>query len=316
VAAAGLSALLIAGGGRAYVVGWAGGQEKARRRARRPVVKKAADDGAAGRARAENGQPATAGPFWGIARKDCLTWFRTPIQWYLVLVGLVLVGFQIINLTRSSGGGLPTTAADITRTRLVMLGVAIGGPAIAGSALAGSAFSGEGDNFDLVRSWPIDARVLFMAKAFAVLPVPLVAALAAIFALTKLVDLAWSPAISYVPVIALTLLPMQAVMTLVDLYFPDFASGNEGDAPSRPTAAAMVKRLVSLYGGIVVVAALLVSFSFGSYYRETGWAWASGLSPLLARLAGYGAFVAEAGGLVGLSIWLGTRRLAALSRRG
>jgi hypothetical protein len=249
-----------------------------------------------------------------VARKDCLTGLRTPIQWYLVLVGLIILGFQVLGLIRS-GGVAAMEPGEIARTRLLMLGFAVGGPAIAGSAMAGSAFSGEGDNFALVGSWPVHPRVLFVAKAAAVLPVPLGASMAAIAVLTGVIDLGWSPAVVYLPVVALCLLPMQCAMTLVDLYFPDFAAGNEGDAPARSTGTAIVKRLIAMYGGIALIAGLVLSYGFGAYYQTTGWGWAANLTASQANAIGYAAFLVEATAIGVASTVLGAKRVAVLSAR-
>jgi len=316
VGTAGLvTALVVRLAGSAYVRGWAGGQEAQQRRRRtRPVTRKGSRGG--GLRRDGDAVAWSATPFWAIARMDLLKALRTPVAWYLVATGLVIVGFQVISVARALGGTAPVDPEQIDRWRMVLLGFAIGGPAMAGSALGSSAFSSEGANFGLVRSWPVTSRALFIAKSVAPLPMPFAAASAALVAISRFVDIPWAPVGAYLPVIALCLLPMLSVMALVDLTFPDFATGSQGGTPSRgASGSAVIRRLLALYGGIGMVALMVLTFGFGSYYRQTDWSWAVALSPGQANLVGAAAFALEAVMLTALAVQLGTRRLDSLSRR-
>jgi len=312
ISTAGLTtALVVTLAGGAYVRSWAGGQETQRRSRRARSVASKARQGVMQR---QGAAAWSATPFWAIARMDLLKALRTPVAWYLVATGLVIVGFQVVSVARALGGAAPVDPGQADRWRLLLLGFAIGGPAMAGSALASSAFSSEGRNFGLMRSWPVASRTLFMAKVLAPMPMPFVAAAVALTVLSRVVDIPWPPLGVYLPVIALCLLPMLSVMALVDLTFPDFATGSQGGTSSHASGTAVIRRLLALYGGVGIVAVMVLTLGFGTYHHQMGWVWAAALSPSQAGLAGAVAFVAEATLFTALAVHLGTRRLDRLSR--
>ncbi len=286
---------------RVYTVGWAGGQEAQRRRVRAPRRRSTTTAAAKGRS-------PLASPFWGLARKDFLASARTPVLWYLLLVGAVVVAFQIINMVRARSGQ-PVDEG----VRLLLLGFVLGGASFSGSVLAGSAFSREGGNFGLVQSWPVPATTVFLGKVAAALPVPLAASVAGLLAVSRFTPVAFAPLWRYLPVVVLSILSVLSLMALLDTFFPDFSYEKGFEPGSRGSGTTVIKTLVSVYGGIGIIVLMMATLSFGFTYGRFGWA--QSLTQGQAGALAYALFVAEAALFTVGAVALGSRRLAALAQR-
>lgn len=287
---------------RVYVLGWAGTQESQRRRVRRTAGRRARN------AAIRPGRSLLASPFWGVSRKDLLTSTRTPVMWYLVLVGAVVVAFQIVNMVRSRAGH-PVDEGF----RLLILGFVLGGASFSGSILAGSAFSREGGNLGLVQSWPASPATLFAAKVAAALPVPVMASLVGLGVVTYLTPVSFAPFWPYLPAVILTQLAMLSLMALLDSFFPDFSFEKGFEPGTRGSTGTVIKTLVSLYAGIGAVVLMVATLSFGTTYGR--FAWAQSLTREQAQIIAYLAFALEGLVFIAGALALGSRRLAALAHR-
>jgi len=308
---AGLSAatfaLLVLFAGRVYTIGWAAGQEEQRRRPR-PVSSRRRGLSGIDAAGIPPGRSPFATPFWAIARKDLLTGLRTPLMWYLVLVGAVVVTFQVINLMRSTAGQPPSSG-----TAIILLSFVSGGASFSGFVYAGSAFSREGGNFSLLSSWPVSTAALFAGKVAATLPVSVTVGIVGLVIVGHVAPGILGPFWRNLPVLVSTLVPALSLMALLDTLFPDFSFERGFQPGSRGSASTVVKTLVSLYSGIGIVVVLTIAFYFGSYYSR--FKWASGLSAAQARMAGYALHLVAATVLTAASFLLGAPRLRTLGQQ-
>jgi len=294
-----LAAVLIGYAGAVYVRGWASLQDVG-------TGKRAARGGRQVRLDARPGRSALAHPLWAVAKKDFLVSLRSPIHWYLLAIGLIVVGFQIVNLM--GGHSVPGGR------ELFVTGMIIAGASMNSVVMAGSALSREGESFGLLRTMPVRGISIYWSKILAALPLPLVFVSGALIGVSRIPSLGMTSAWPYMLIAMMTLPSMFAVLLLLDALMPDFGFDQGMQPGSRRAGGTVIKLLVLVYGSFGLVALLMSTIALPGYY--TRFAWLSGLTPDQVRPLSYALFGLLTLGVVAVVPPLGARLIEGAADRG
>jgi ABC-2 type transport system permease protein len=290
-----------------YVRGWAGLQDVEgrwcrRRRNRDQAVR-------AGRSRWAN-------PFWAVARKDLLISLRYSVHWYMMAIGVILIGFQVLSLTMRGGSASSPAAAMATTEgqRLFVTGLVAAGTGLGAVLMAGSGLSREGDNVALVRTWPIEPLTLFWAKVCAALPVPLSAATVALLGISRITGLQMTQVGTYIMLAWVTLPVVLVVLLVLDTLMPNFNFSAGMQPGSNRAGGTVFKTLLMVYSSFGLFAVILATFGLPGFYERVRWL--AHLSPQAIRVVAYSLFGLETLGVALLLPPWGARRIARMGDGG
>lgn len=241
---------------RWYLHGWSGRADELRPR---KVRKKRAAEAAVPEKRLQ-------GPFWSILRKDLKVLWRDPVVWYTLAVGAIGLGFFVYNI--GSAAGQASSAPDAEDT-VVASAMMVAMPALMGAISSaqtgGVSLSREGKAFWLLRSAPVSARQLILAKfGYALLPQGLFVLAFDVF--LEFTRLPHYPLPLNLAVGGFAVIGVASLQMLLDVYFPDFTLKVELGAGSGSRGTA--KLLTSVFGSMGTVAVLGVALSSPVFLRR------------------------------------------------
>ena len=167
--------------------------------------------------------PWPRGSYAAVLAKDLRLLRRDPLVWYNLLVGAIVVGFFIFNMSSMSSGqpgrGPSGEEADLVGALALFMPVMMG--SVTGAQTGGISISREGPSFWLVRGSPVSARGFFWAKmTYALLP-PATLLLATVLAM-RAVGLALLPLGLALALGGSMVLAVSSLQILLDIFFPDF----------------------------------------------------------------------------------------------
>jgi hypothetical protein len=299
VLASALVAALVWSAATVYVRGWASMQEADGGRRRRRRGQRSATS------RALSGRSLLAHPFWAIARKDLVVSLRFPIHWYMVAIGVILAGFQLVGL-RMQGDRVYAGQPPFIASMMV-----VGGASLGAALMAGSSFSREGDNIGLLQTWPVAPLTIFWAKICGALPVPLLLVSAGVVGFARLAGV---QSIPLWPNLALAwaIIPSLLVVLLgVDTLMPNFRFTAGLQPGSKHGSGAAFKTLIIAYASFAMIALGFATWGLHGSYTQI--AWLAGLSPEAASGLAYFLFAVQTLGVMLIVPVLGARRIAASS---
>lgn len=188
------------------------------------------------------------GTYWTVLRKDLTLLLRDPLIWYNLVVGVIVLGFFLFNISGQPGPGRPGDQNIVMGTMLLMMSTLMG--SITGAQTGGISLSREGSAFWLIRSNPVDPSRLFWAKAtYALVPSAILVVL--FLGVAAAIDLPRLPlwlgallGLSMVSVVGIA-------QILLDVYFPDFTMRVEFG--STKSGRGSGKLLVSMFISMGIV---------------------------------------------------------------
>lgn len=297
--AAALVAALVSSAATVYVRGWASMQEAEGGRRRRRRGQHSTARGVL------SGRSLFAHPFWAIARKDLVVSLRYPIHWYMVAIGVILAGFQLVGL-RMQGARVYAGQPPFITSMMV-----VGGASLGAALMAGSSISREGDNVGLLQTWPAAPLTVFWAKICGALPVPLLLVTAGMAGFARFAGVQSTPLWPNLALAWAIIPSLLVVLLAVDALMPNskFMAGMQPG--SKHGSGAVFKTLIIAYASFAMIALGFATWLLPGYYTQIGWL--AGLSSEAVTRLAYFLFAVQTVGVMLIVPRLGARRIVASS---
>jgi hypothetical protein len=233
----------------------------------------------------------TASPFGAMLRKEYVYLKREPMMWYQLAVGLIVMGFYAVNMTRNApppGEVGMTMDTGIMSLSLFMIIFFAG---ITGPNTAGLSLSREGQNWRFLQSLPIEPKTIYWSKFIFGAAPALIEGLIGVLLFYFLPGMPMFPLYISLPVMVVALMGLLALDVWSDVYFPNFNIKMGSSKSTEGTGKILLINLLTM----PLIALIGATYTFPIWYKHIGFL--AGLGDTTAKIIGLTVFGLETLGL-------------------